>query len=229
MKIAQNIKVAVDAVVFGYSDNKLQILLIQRKFGIDKDKWALPGGFVNDNESLDEAVVRELKEETGVKANYLEQLYTFGAVNRDKRERIISVAYIALLNPKNFTLKADTDAKDAQWFNIEDVKHLAFDHKKIINTGLTRLQSKIHYQPIGFELLHKEFPFSDIENLYQTILNKKLDRRNFRKKLLSFGFLIETEKVHRPASGRPAMLFRFDQKKYKELEMNGFHFEIKFA
>ncbi len=229
MKISQNIKVAVDAVVFGYSDNKLQILLIQQKFGIEKNKWALPGGFVKDNETLDQAVIRELKEETGLKANYLEQLYTFGNIDRDKRDRVISISYLVLLNPKNFTIKADTDAKDVKWFNISKVPYLAFDHNKILLTGLTRLQNKINYQPIGFELLKKEFPFSDIENLYQTILNRKIDRRNFRKKLLSFGFLEETEKIYKPVSGRPAKLFQFNQKKYKELESNGFHFEIKFA
>ena len=229
MKISQNIKVAVDAVVFGYSENKLQILLIQQKFGIEKNKWALPGGFVKDNETLDQAVIRELTEETGVKANYLEQLYTFGNIDRDKRDRVISISYLALLNPKNFTIKAETDAKDVKWFSINEVPKLAFDHNKILQTGLTRLQNKINYQPIGFELLKKEFPFSDIENLYQTILNRKIDRRNFRKKLLSFGFLEETEKIHKPISGRPAKLFQFNHKKYKELESNGFHFEIKFA
>lgn len=229
MKTKQNIKVAVDAVVFGYTQNKLQILLIKQKYGAAKNKWALPGGFVKDVESLEQAVVRELKEETSVKANYLEQLYTFGAVKRDSRERVISVAYLALINPKNCNIKAATDAKAVNWFNINEISKLAFDHNTIIDTGLTRLQSKIHYQPIGFELLHKTFPFSDIENLYQTILNKKIDRRNFRKKLLSFGLLEETNKTHKPQSGRPAKLFKFNQKKYKTLEKQGFHFDIKFA
>ncbi len=227
MKITQNIKIAVDAVVFGYHNNQIQILLIQQKFG--KKQWALPGGFVLDKETLDEAVIRELKEETGVKANYLEQLYTFGATQRDERLRVISVAYLALINPNNYILKADTDAKDAQWFDIYDLPELAFDHKDIIAVGLERLKAKINYQPIGFELLNTKFPFSDLENLYQTILNKKLDRRNFRKKLLSFGILQETDQYQKVGSGRPAKLFKFNKKKYKELEQNGFHFEIKFA
>jgi len=229
MKIHQNIKVAVDAVVFGYSENKLKILLIQQKFGTATNKWALPGGFVKDIETLEQAVIRELNEETGVKANYLEQLYTFGATNRDERARVITISYIALINPKNYSLKADTDAKDAKWFDINDVPKLAFDHKDIITKGLERLKAKINYQPIGFELLNSKFPFSDLENLYQTILSKKIDRRNFRKKLLSFEILQETTEFQNIGSGRPAKLYKFNNQKYKELEQNGFHFEIKFA
>ncbi|HIP33685.1 MAG TPA: NUDIX hydrolase [Crocinitomix sp.] len=229
MKIHQNIKVAVDAVVFGYSDNKLKILLIQQKFGSTTNKWALPGGFVKDAETLEQAVIRELNEETGVKANYLEQLYTFGAINRDERARVIAVSYIALINPKNYSLKADTDAIDAKWFDINDIPKLAFDHKDIITKGLERLKAKINYQPIGFELLNSKFPFSDLENLYQTILSKKIDRRNFRKKLLSFEILQETTEFQNIGSGRPAKLYKFNNKKYRELEQNGFHFEIKFA
>jgi len=229
MKIKQNIKIAVDAVVFGYTENKIQILLIQQKFGTGTNKWALPGGFVRDTETLDNAVIRELKEETGVKANYLEQLYSFGSLNRDERFRVVSISYMALINPKNYTLKADTDAKDAKWFSIDDIPKLAFDHNEIVNKGIDRLKAKVSYQPIGFELLDKTFPFSNLENLYQTILNKKIDRRNFRKKILSFNILKETNKILKIGSGRPAKLFEFNKNKYKELEKKGFHFEIKLA
>lgn len=229
MKIKQNIKVAVDAVVFGYADKQLHLLLIQQKFGVHKNCWALPGGFVKDTETLDQAVLRELKEETGVKVNYLEQLYTFGAIHRDKRARILSVAYLALINPRNYTLKADTDAQDAQWFNVNDIPGLAFDHDEILQKALERLKAKIHTHPIGFELLNTFFPFSDLEHLYQIFFTEKIDRRNFRKKILSFNILKETDKIHQAGSGRPAKLFQFNKKKYKELERNGFHFEIKFA
>lgn len=229
MKINQNIKVAVDAVVFGYAGHQLQILLIQQKFGVHQDQWALPGGFVKDEETLDAAVLRELKEETGVEANYLEQLYSFGAINRDERARVVSIAYLALINPKNYKLKADTDAKDVRWFNITEIPSLAFDHKDIIQAGIKRLRTQINLQPIGFELLNKKFPFSDLEHLYQSILDKKIDRRNFRKKILSFGILEETNEVQKINSGRPAKLFKFNQKKYRQLEKKGFHFEIKFA
>lgn len=230
MKIDQNIKVAVDAVVFGYTDNQLQVLLIKQKYGQQKGNWALPGGFVQNDEPLKEAVLRELKEETGVAVNYLEQLYTFGDdLKRDKRGRVISVAYLALLNPSNYTLNATTDAIDAQWYNIANLPKLAYDHKAIVNEGLKRLKAKIIYQPIGFELLDDLFPFSDLENLYQTILDKKIDRRNFRKKILSFDILKETNKQQSIGSGRPAKLFKFNKARYRSLEKNGFIFDIKLA
>ena len=225
--VDQSIKVAVDAVVFGYSNNELKILLIQQKYGETKDQWALPGGFVKDSEGLDEAVKRELCEETGVKATYLEQLYTFGNPKRDSRFRVVSIAYIALINPKNSQLEASTDAKDAQWFDVKSLPKLAYDHQTIISVGLERLKAKINYQPIGFDLLATYFPFSDLENLYQTILDKKIDRRNFRKKILSFNILEETDKISQAGSGRPAKLFKFNLTNYKRLEKQGFHFEIK--
>ncbi|MEQ3498439.1 NUDIX domain-containing protein [Tenacibaculum sp. SSH1-16] len=229
MKISQNIKVAVDAVVFGYQQKELSVLLIKRGIEPFKGAWALPGGLVLENESLEHAVERELLEETGVTIDYLEQLYTFGTPKRDPRNRVISVTYFGLVSPNHFKISADTDAAEVQWFTIHELPKLAFDHNRILTTALQRLQNKINYQPIGFELLKKEFPFSDLENLYQTILNQKIDRRNFRKKIMSFGILTETDKIHQPSSGRPAKLFKFNAKKYKELEKKGFHFEIKFA
>lgn len=229
MKIPQNIKVAVDAVVFGYEQKELSVLLIKRGVEPFKGTWALPGGLVLENESLEDAVQRELQEETGVTIDYLEQLYTFGIPGRDPRNRVVSVTYFGLVSPNHFKINADTDADEVQWFSIHKLPKLAFDHASILDAGLKRLQNKINYQPIGFELLNKEFPFSDLENLYQTILNQKIDRRNFRKKILSFDILIETDKIHQPSSGRPAKLFKFNAQKYKELEESGFHFEIKFA
>ncbi len=229
MKISQNIKVAVDAVVFGYQQKELSILLIKRGIEPFKGAWALPGGLVLENESLEHAVERELLEETGVTIDYLEQLYTFGTPKRDPRNRVISVTYFGLVSPNHFKISANTDAAEVQWFPINELPKLAFDHNRILTTALQRLQNKINYQPIGFELLKKEFPFSDLENLYQTILSQKIDRRNFRKKIMSFGILTETDKIHQPSSGRPAKLFKFNAKKYKELEKKGFHFEIKFA
>lgn len=230
MQIQQNIKIAVDAVVFGYRDNALFVLLIQQKFGIFKNTWSLPGGFVKDAEPLTDAVKRELREEAGIEVNYLEQLYTFGDdANRDPRGRVISVAYFALVNPDGFRLKAETDAMDANWFPIVNLPDLAYDHQDIIRTAHQRLKSKLLYRPIGFDLLHEEFPFSDLENLYTTILEREIDRRNFRKKLLSFGILEETDHILHEGSGRPAKLFSFNKLKYKELEKEGFNFEIKFA
>ncbi len=226
----QNIKVAVDAVVFGYKDNELKVVLIQQKFGTNQNFWALPGGLMKENETLIDAVKRELKEETNLTVNYLEQLYTFGNdIKRDSRNRVISVAYFALIDPTGLEIKADTDAENVQWFSIKEIPNLAFDHNEIINLAFTRLKSKLSYQPIGFDLLPKYFLFSELENLYCSILEKEIDRRNFRKKMLSFGIIEETSKLSHQKSGRPAKLFVFNQEKYTQLNKEGFHFEIKFA
>ena len=230
MELKQNIKIAVDAIVFGYAHNNLNVLLIKQKFGILKNQWALVGGFVKDNETLNDAVDRELQEEAGIKVNYLEQLYTFGDnINRDPRFQVISVAYFALVYSTKLVLEADTDAEDAKWFSINELPTLAFDHKLILQTAQKRLQSKLTYQPIGFDLLPKEFLFSELENLYCTILEKEIDRRNFRKKILSFGIVEETEKFGNKIKGRPAKLYRFNKQKYSKLIKEGFLFDINFA
>lgn len=227
-KNIQDIKVAVDAVVFAYKDKTLSVLLVKQKYGQNKDQWVLPGGLVKDDESLKDAVERELFEEAGIKVNYLEQLYTFGDdIHRDPRNRVISVSYFALVNPSKMKLKSGTDAKDARWFSLSEIPKLPFDHNIIINKSIERIQSKLAYQPIGFELLNKQFPFSDLENLYQTILNKEIDRRNFRKKILSFGLINETDQMTQKGAGRPAKLFKFNQSKYNKLVKEGFLFEIK--
>ncbi len=229
MKTLQNIKLAVDAIVFGYSKHEgVSILLIKRKYDPFKGKWAIPGGFVLDDESLEEAVERELFEETGVSINYLEQLYSFGKPNRDPRQRVVSVAYFGLVKSGEFSkLKASTDAEEAMWFNIEELPELAFDHQHILNQAIERLRSKIRYQPIGFELLDKKFPFSDLEQLYSTLLNRAIDRRNFKKKIMSLDILEELdEKAKSTGAGRPGNLFRFNKTKYQKLLKEGMHFEI---
>lgn len=230
MEIRQNIRVAVDAIVFGYRDGQLYVLLIKQKYGSLKDQWAIPGGFVKDDEGLKDAVNRELYEETGVQLSSLEQLYTFGdEIDRDPRLRVISVAYFGTVNPTQLNLQAGTDAKDAEWFEISTIPHLAFDHNKIIAKAFERLQAKLNYQPLGFNLLDSKFPFSDLEKLYATILQRPIDRRNFRKKILSFNFLKETSEYSNKGNGRPALLYEFDDQKYAELTENGMSFEIKFA
>lgn len=227
--MTQNIQVAVDAIVFGYSkDEGVSILLIKRKYDPYKGSWAIPGGFVLDDESLENAVARELQEETGVKINYLEQLYTFGNPDRDPRTRILSVAYFGLVKSNQFEkLKATTDAEAAEWFNFKHLPKLAFDHKKILSVAIERLRGKIVYQPIGFELLDKKFPFSDLEQLYSTLLDRPVDRRNFKKKIISLGILDELEeKVKSTGAGRPGNLFQFNKMTYNRLQKNGMHFEI---
>lgn len=223
------IKVAVDAIVFGYSkQDGVSVLLIQRKYEPFKNSWAIPGGFVLEDESLEEAVKRELMEETGITVNYLEQLYTFGEPKRDPRQRIIAIAYFGLVKTSQYQeLKASTDAENAKWFSIKKLPSLAFDHKQIIAVAIERLRAKVRYQPVGFELLDKKFPFSDLEKLYTALLDKEINRRNFSKKILSFDFLEETGELSKSeGKGRPSKMYQFNQKRYKELLKEGFHFEI---
>lgn len=222
----QSIKLTVDAVVFGYESETISVLLIKRKYEPFKDAWALPGGFVLNNETLEEAVKRELNEETGVNINYLEQLYTFGEPSRDPRGRIVSIAFFGLINPSIFKLFANTDASDAKWFSINELPKLAFDHKEIVNMAIHRLRGKITYEPLGFELLDNKFPFSDLEKLYTTLLGREIDRRNFRKKILSLNILDELDEKITKGSGRPANLFKFNRKKYFQLKKEGMVFEI---
>ncbi|MGB3300771.1 MAG: NUDIX domain-containing protein [Phormidesmis sp.] len=217
----------VDCVVFGYeADIALKVLLIQRKLPPHKGKWALPGGFVQMDESVDEAAVRELKEETGVKNVFLEQLYTFGAVKRDPRDRIVSVAYYALVNLQRHPVQAATDASDAKWFELADLPKLGFDHQEILDCAGDRLRAKIRYEPIGFELLPTLFTLSQIQNLYEQILERPLDKRNFRKKLLKMDLLLDTGKKEQAVSHRAAHLYKFDAKKYSMLKREGFNFEL---
>ncbi|MEW7291735.1 NUDIX hydrolase [Aquimarina sp. 2304DJ70-9] len=225
--IRQNIKVAVDAVVFGYKDKALNVLLIKRNIEPYKDSWALPGGLVLEHESLEQAVERELKEETNVTVDYMEQLYSFGEPNRDPRNRVISVTYFVLVKPEHHDIKADTDAKDVAWFDIQKLPELAFDHKTILEKAKKRLRSKLTYEPIGFDLLDDKFLFSDLEKLYMTILEKQIDRRNFRKKILSFDILEELDEKISEGRGRPANLFKFNKKQYFKHQKEGFLFDIK--
>ena len=210
-----NISLTVDAIVFGYEPKEgLSVLLVKRKYPPFKGRWAIPGGFVKEKESLEQAVERELEEETGVKVNYLEQLYSFGNPKRDPRSRIVTIAYYGLVRSSNFELFATTDAEDAQWFHLNELPKLAFDHQEILNYALERLRNKIGYEPIGFKLLDEKFTMEEIHHLYETIYDRKLDRRNFRKKFLKLDILEELEEKSGGGRGRPGSYYRFDEKKY---------------
>jgi len=216
----------VDCVVFGFDEGELKVLLIERALEPFKGRWALPGGFVRVDETVDDAARRELSEEAGLKEVFLEQLYTFGTVNRDPRERVVSVAYYALVKLAAHDTKAATDAADARWFPISKVPKLAFDHAPILATALTRLKGKVRYQPIGFELLPPKFTLSQLQHLYEAVLETELDKRNFRKKVLSFGLLAPLKETRMSGRHRPAQLFRFDTDKYEKLKKRGFNFEL---
>ena len=205
--------VTVDIVIFTVHENDLKVLLVKRKVWPFEGYWALPGGFVKMNESLDDAAKRELVEETAVKDVYLEQLYTFGEPKRDPRTRVITVSYFALINmgdAKN--LKASTDVSDVKWFSVYGLPKLAFDHKDIISYSLKRLRWKLEYTTIGFKLLPGEFTLTQLQGIYEIIFNKKFDKRNFRKKIISLGLIEATKEITQNVSHRPAKLYSFKKK-----------------
>ena len=216
----------VDCVVFGIDVNELMVLLIQRDLPPFEGEWALPGGFVHMGESLSEAAFRELQEETGLDKVYLEQLYTFGDVDRDPRGRVVSVAHYALVKLSDHRVQAATDARDAQWFPVWDTPTLAFDHMQILTMAMERLKGKVRYQPIGFELLPRKFTLTQLQKLYEVILERDLDKRNFRKKILAMEILVELDEVEKDVAHRAARLYRFDERKYKRLVKAGFDFQI---
>ncbi len=216
----------VDCVVYGLDEEDLKVLLIQRDGEPFAGCWALPGGFVQINETLDEAARRELEEETGIHIDFLEQLYSFGEIQRDPRERVISVAYFALVKLSEHRVHAATDARRAAWFSATDIPSLAFDHARILKVAYARLQGKVRYQPIGFELLPRKFTMRQLQHLYETILGRTLDKRNFRKKILGMNLLVELDEVETDVAHRAARLYRFDKRKYQRLSKRGFDFEI---
>lgn len=215
-----------DCVVFGLDDEDLKILLVQRDIPPYEGLWALPGGFVRVGESLDACARRELKEETGLKKVFLEQLYSFGSPKRDPREHVVTVAYVALVNLIDHPPKADTDARNAAWFPLDDLPKLAFDHNKILETARTRLKNKVRYEPVGFELLPEKFTLTELQKLYERILDTTIDKRNFRKKVKKLGILEETDEIQADVAHRAARLHRFDKKRYSDLVEKGINFEL---
>ena len=209
---------AVDCVVFGLDEADLKVLLIQRKLTPFQHAWALPGGFVRLEETIDEAAQRELREEAGVDDVYLEQLYTFGAIDRDPRERVVTVAYYALAKLSDHRIRAATDAMGVGWFALDDLPKLAFDHDSIVVRAHERLRGKVRYAPVGFELLPPRFSLTQLQRLYEIILGTDLDKRNFRKKILSLGLLRRAGGMRR-GPHRPAALYAFRRRRPMMIEM----------
>lgn len=230
--MTQLMTVSVDVVVFGYSPEsaKLRVLLIRRGTDPFKGDWALPGGRVELDESIDAAARRELEEETGIKPDFLEQLYTFGEPGRDPRGRVVSVAYYALVSVEQFTPVAGTDAAVAAWLPITDgngtpLSNLAFDHREILETALARLRGKIRYFPLGIEMLPKLFTMTELRQVYETVLGRDLDPGNFRRRILRMDLLVPTGK-RRATTTKPAALYKFDVAKYRNLSKKGWLFEV---
>ena len=216
--------VTADCVIFGFDGVGIKVLLIQRGGEPYKDKWAFPGGFMNIDETIEECAKRELEEETGLKTTSVEQFHTFSDVNRDPRERVITVAHYALVRLEE--VKGGDDARSAQWFAMNEIPSLAFDHDRILRMALNRLKERICFEPIGFELLPEIFTMSALQNLYESILEMKFDHRNFYNKMLKLGILSEAEARPKDASRRTPTKYRFNAKKYAELKQKGFRLEF---
>ena len=216
--------VTSDCVIFGFDGVAIKVLLIQRGIEPYKDKWAFPGGFMQIDETVEECAKRELEEETGLKTTSVEQFYTFSDVNRDPRERVITVAHYALVRLEE--VKGGDDAMSAQWFAMNEIPSLAFDHDRILRMAVNRLKERICFEPIGFELLPEIFTMSALQNLYEAILEMKFDRRNFYNKMLKLGILSEAEERPKNASRRTPIKYRFNAKKYAELKQKGFRLEF---
>jgi ADP-ribose pyrophosphatase YjhB (NUDIX family) len=217
--------VAVDCIIFGFLNNELKILLLSRELEPGRGESSLIGGFVRESESLDDAAQRILYDLTGLRDVFLEQLYSFGEVERDPGERVISVAYYALLKVEDLDHK-QLEKHGARWCSVKDCESLVFDHNEMRDRALRRLQYRAKTQPIGFELLPRRFTIPQIQNLYEAIYQKKFDNRNFRKKLLTMNILKKLELKDKPSSKKGAFLYKFDKKKYKRLLEKGFLFDL---
>lgn len=209
--------VTVDVILFTIEDARAKVLLVQRNLPPFEGSWALPGGFVRMDESLDEAARRELKEEAGVTVRFLEQLYTFGEVDRDPARRAITVTYFALIDSTKMAPSAGTDASSVDWYPVDALPPLAFDHARIVRYALERLRYKAEYAPVAFQLLPREFTLAELQEVYEVIYDKPLDKRNFRRKVLGLGILEETGKERREGRGRPAALYRFSKARFRDL------------
>lgn len=218
-----SVRVAVDVVIFTIRDGALQVLLIRRGAPPFAGRHALPGGFVDEAESLDAAALRELREETGVRDVYLEQLYSFGDPARDPRGRVVTVAYFALMAADRTPLRAGTDAVEAQWFAVDALPALAFDHRRIVAYAVERLRNKLEYTTVGFQLLGEKFTLGELQAVYEAILGRRLDKRNFRRKIDLLGILAPLRETKRTGR-KPARLYRFSAARFEKLKDKGILF-----
>jgi 8-oxo-dGTP diphosphatase len=217
---------SVDSVIFGFDGRSLKVLLIRRGEDPYKDYWALPGNLVYLDEDIDHAAERVLYELTGLRNVYLQQVETFGALDRHPVGRVITTAYYSLIKIDDAKVSSQSHVQEVKWFPIHDVGLLAFDHNKILNACFKKLQRMVRNQPLGFELLPPKFTLSALQRLYEAVLEVSLDKRNFRKKILSMKLLVDMNESQEGVSHRPARLYRFDENRYRQLLEDGFSFEL---
>ncbi|WP_298479904.1 NUDIX domain-containing protein [uncultured Maribacter sp.] len=223
--VEQKILVAVDCIIFGFDSKNLKLLLFKRKVEPLKGKWSLVGAFVKNDLSIKNAAKQILLESTGLKDIYLEELKTYGNVERDPGERVISIAHYSLIGINDFDIEHVKEF-DAEWFNIDEMPDLILDHKQMVDDAIVELENKVRHQPIGFNLLPKYFTLPELQTLYECIYQRPLDSRNFRKKILSLNILIKTDKKDRSNSKKGAFLYCFNKEMFDELIAKGYNFEI---
>ncbi len=219
--------VAVDCIIFGYDilEKEIKLLLIKRSFDPAKGRWSLAGGFVEEHESLDEAASRILRKLTGLEIIYLKQSYSYGEVDRDPGARVISIAYFALITIRDIN-KELTEQSGAHWRSIARLPDLIFDHSAMVKRALTDLQNQIKVRPVGFELLPEKFTLVQLQDLYEAIYQRKVDKRNFRKKILSMGILEKLDEKEKETSKKGAYYYKFNEDRYDRLKQNGFYFNL---
>jgi len=218
--------ISIDCVIFGFEKSKLEILLVKRAINPMKGKWALPGGFIKKDELVNDAAQRILEETTGVKNIYLEEIGVFDSINRYPLWRVFTLAHFALINSEQYSITAGKDTSDVKWFGLDELPTLPFDHKAIIEFALDKLRTRVRFKPIGFELLPIKFTLPQLQKLYESILGKDLDKRNFRKKLSKMNLVKKLKEKDQNNKRRAAFLYKFDKLTYNKLKENGFNFEL---
>ena len=218
--------VSIDCLVFGLDEGRLNVLLAKHRDGIRQGQWALPGGHIGKLEDLDDAASRILQEVTGAQNLFLEQLRAFGRADRFPNGRVITVAYYALVKQEEYEVAAGGPASDVKWWDIHDVPELVYDHSDIFSQGLQSLRHKVRHEPIGFNLLPEKFTLLQLQELYESILDVKLDKPNFRRKMMNMKLLVDCHEKQQNVAHRAAALYRFDESVYHALTQQGFSFEV---
>jgi 8-oxo-dGTP diphosphatase len=218
--------VSVDCVIFGFDENELKVLLIRCDMEPYVGMWSLVGEMVDQIETLDEAASRILYNQTGLSNVFLQQVHTFSKIDRHPTGRVVSVAYYSLVKIDDFILNPDNGNNEAHWHDLNEINHLAFDHRDILDTCLSKLRRQVREEPVGFELLPEKFTLSQLQNLYERILGIDLDKRNFRKKILKMKLITDLDEYQTNVPHRPAKLFSFNQERYEQLSDNGLIFDL---